>query len=171
MSEESRELLRLFENIPPCERDFKNSVAALRNEDPKVKFASRKQLKKAVKRHFLAAFGHQYMPESSVTDDMRFRMRCRGWIISTEFDFGRWYPEIRYRHYIRTGKSITKEEPPVLLANSLAFQLAYGYEIGFGSGWTFLAEEEVKADEKAPIFHRPAKQSGCGESLRDTTRN
>lgn len=74
---------------------------------------------------------------------MLFGMKCHGWIIKTWFDFGRWAPEIRLEHKVWTGKWITKEQPAVLFANCIGFQLNYGNEIGIGSGWENITVENV----------------------------
>ena len=87
---------------------------------------------------------HSWFPTEG-NSDMLFRTRCRGWIIKTSFEFGRWAPEITYDHCIWTGKWVTKEEPPVLFANCIGFRLNYGSDIGIGSGWEKVSIENVEA--------------------------
>ena len=110
---------------------------APRNEADQLPLATRKQLKKAIRVHFRAAFGDQCLPPDPLDgkSDGPFGMKCYGWIINTNFDFGRWFPEIRQEHSVWTGKWITRSEPAVMIANCIGFRLNYGNEIGFGSGW------------------------------------
>lgn len=108
--------------------------------------ATRRSLKKAISTHFRAAFGDECVPSDPIDGkiDVQFRMVCHGWIIKTEFEFGRWDPEITYAHDVWTGKLITKEEPRMLFANCLGFQLNYGNEIGMGSGWEGIQDNDVE---------------------------
>jgi hypothetical protein len=120
-----------------------------------LKFAKHRALKKAVKRHFLTAFGDQCLPPDPLDrkNEVQFRMKCRGWVIKTSFEFGRWYPEITHEHNVWTGKWITKDQPEVLDANCLGFRLSYGDEIGFGSGWEYLTDEDIEPTCVAVIEH------------------
>jgi hypothetical protein len=108
--------------------------------------ATRAELKKAMGAHFRAAFGRECLPADPLDGkrELRFSMKCRGWIIKTGFEFGRWDSEITCAHDIWTGKLITKEEPEVLFANCLGFQLNYGNEIGIGSGWEDITNDAVE---------------------------
>lgn len=107
--------------------------------------ATRRDLKKAIADHFWAAFGDECLPPDPKDNKggLQFRMACRGWIIKTEFEFGRWDPEITCVHDVWTGKLITKDEPQVLFANCLGFQMNYGNEIGIGSGWEGIGVDNV----------------------------
>jgi len=116
------------------------------NTAAKPALATRRQLKKAMKEHFIATFGDKWLPPDPLdkSGDLQFSMKCRGWIVGTSFDFGRWTPEITYDHSIWTGKWITKEEPAVLFANCIGFRLNYGNDIGIGSGWENITVENIK---------------------------
>lgn len=114
-------------------------------EDEKRLIKAR-QLRKALSSHFKAAFGSECLPPDPLegNDGLVFRMKCRGWILKTRFFFGRWGPEISYWHNVWTGKWHSREEPPVLFDNCLRSQVSYGDEIGIGSKWDFLFEEDVE---------------------------
>jgi len=120
---------------------------AAANTADKPALATRRQLKKAMKEHFIAAFGNEWLPPDPLdkSGDMQFGMKCRGWIVKTSFYFGRWAPEITYDHCIWTGKWITKEEPAVLFANCIGFRLNYGNDIGIGSGWDNISVQDIEA--------------------------
>jgi hypothetical protein len=111
------------------------------------KLATRRQITRVIRGQFLAAFGHQCLSPDPLDEKpgVKFRMKCRGWIIKTYFEFGRWAPELSHDHYIWTGKWITKGEPAVLTANSIGIGLNYGSEIGIGSGWENIAAENIEA--------------------------
>lgn len=116
--------------------------------------ATRRELKKAIKAHFRAAFADRCLSRDPYDgSDLRFRIPCNGWIIRSWFEFGRWEPEIYCTHNIWTGKLITKDEPEVLFANSLGYQLNYGNEIGIGSGWQGIAVEDVDRTCLAVVEH------------------
>lgn len=107
--------------------------------------ASRREIKKAVGDRFRTAFGKDWIrcgSEAGKTG-LRYRNEYHGWVVLTEFEFGRWDPEITCVHDIWTGKLITREDPQVLVANCLGFQMNYGNEIGIGSGWERIAVDDV----------------------------
>jgi len=121
----------------------------------KQTMATRRELKKAMAAHFRAVFGDECLPPDPLDGKsaLRFRMKCRGWIIKTGFEFGRWDPEITCDHNVWTGKWITKYDPQVLFANCLGFRLSYGNEIGIGSGWESIASDNVERTCLAVVEH------------------
>jgi hypothetical protein len=121
----------------------------------KQTLATRRELKKAITAHFRATFGDECLPPDPLDgkSDLRFRMKCRGWIIKTGFEFGRWGPEITCDHNVWTGKWITKDDPQVLFANCLGFRLSYGNEIGIGSGWEGVTIDNVERTCLAVVGH------------------
>lgn len=146
------EVNALGEVIPPefavlarREEDFQRESAiaqwkSLSASGVERTLATRRDLKKAIKAHFRAAFADKCLPpDPYYGKDVVFQMPCNGWIINTFFDFGRWEPEISYSHSIWTGKLVTKDEPDVFLGH----HLNYGNEIGIGSGWREIAVEDV----------------------------
>lgn len=141
ISDEATALMRQLENLR-----WKGSFAAEpTNDNPAL--ATRRQLKRAMKERFLAAYGNQCLPPDPLdgNEDMVFRMQCRGWIIKTSFDFGSWASEITYDHSVWTGKWVTKETPAILFANCIGFRLNYGNEIGIGSRWEKISVEQMEA--------------------------
>lgn len=148
------------EALMRSEETFRSNNAWVRSADAQVSFgkqtmATRRELKKAIAVHFRAAFGDECLPLDPLDgkSDLRFRMKCRGWIIKTGFEFGRWDPEITCDHNIWTGKWITKEEPQVLFANCIGFRLSYGNEIGIGSGWENIATVDIEPACLSVIEH------------------
>jgi hypothetical protein len=148
ISEESVALMRLEEGfrLRTSPGTWEGRFAAANSAD-KPALATRRQLKKAMKEHFLAAYGNQCLPPDPLdgNTDMVFGMKSSGWIVKTSFEFGRWAPEIVHYHSIWTGKWITKEEPAELFANCIGFRLNYGNDIGIGSGWDNIAVENIEA--------------------------
>jgi hypothetical protein len=126
-----------------------------KNESEQPPKANRKQLKKAIRDIFNAAFGSLFLPPNPLdkSGDMTFRIKCCGWIINTSFDFGRWEPEISHHQSIWTGKWITKEEPAVLLANALRIQMNYGNELGLGSTRRAILAENIEPTCAEIIAH------------------
>lgn len=121
----------------------------------KPALATRRELKKAIAHHFRAAFGEICVPlnPSDARTGLHYRIRCHGWIVTTEFEFGRWDPEITFIHDVWNGKFITKDEPHVLFVNCLGFQLSYGNELGIGAGWEGITVESIDPTCLAIIEH------------------
>jgi hypothetical protein len=118
------------------------------------RMATRRELKKAMNVYFRTTFGSQHLPGlTGGKPEPSFTMMSNGWIIKTEFEFGRWDPEITYAQDIWTGKLITQDEPGVLFANCLGFQLNYGNEIGIGSGWDEITVENLELKCVAVVEH------------------
>jgi len=107
--------------------------------------ANRRLLKDSIKRHFMNSFSPQFAPLKRTTGrtDLSFESVCRGWVVETSFEFGRWDPEISHSHRIWNGKWITKEEPAVMTYNCIGFRLSYGNEIGIGSVWDSISIENI----------------------------
>ncbi len=114
-------------------------------EDEK-RIVKARQLRKAMASHFKTAFGGECLPRypHDKKGDFVFRMSCRGWIITTWFFFGRWGPEISYDHHIWTGKWVTPQEPEVLPYNRIGSGNSYGNDIGIGTRWDYLMEEDLE---------------------------
>lgn len=141
------DILRRFDRWTTLSIPHSDKLLAttLEGEFP-TQMASRRCLKKAMKDHYLRAFGGDQLPHDPLepkAEGIRVRSKCRGWVVVTTFEFGRWQPEITYEHDIWTGQWITKESPPVLFANCIGFRLNYGIELGVGSGWDRLREDQV----------------------------
>lgn len=128
---------------------------AQKNEADMPKLATRKQLKKSMLAQFGATFGDQCLPVDPLENktDPEFRMKYKGWVICTGFNFGRWDPEIGLSQGVWNGHWITKEQPTVLFANSLRIQMSYGAEIGFCSDWREIAVEDIEPTCAEVIEH------------------
>ena len=154
ISPETEVLIRREENYRVTQLAQERMRTAF-SGDQKPSLAKARQLRKAITTHFKAAFGDICLPPEPLDGkpDLIFRMRCHGWVIKTLFEFGRWFPEIRYDHSAWTGKWITKEEPAVLFANCIGFRLSYGNVLGIGSGWDNIAVDGVEPVCVAVVDH------------------
>ena len=119
------------------------------------RLATRREIKKAINAHFRAAFGLDSLSSEigNRSANLRYRTSCFGWVLTTEFEFGRWGSEINCLHDIWTGQSITRNDPQVLFANCLCFQMNYGNEIGIGSGWEAIYIDDVELICASVIEH------------------
>jgi hypothetical protein len=101
---------RVFSTNLSIKFDAEIQVRKLAGE--KVKFASKRKLQKAVTSKFKQAFGNRIISEENEFEFdpvSSFDINCAGWIISTQFWFGRPQSLIEYHHLI---DSKNKMPPP-----------------------------------------------------------
>jgi hypothetical protein len=142
---EAEMLMRLEEAFRSKNNDW-TRLSSAQVGGGKQNMPTRRALKKVISAHFRTAFETACVPPDSTEKNkgLRFQMVCHGWTITTEFEFGRWDTEITCVHDVWTGKLITKDEPSVLFANCLGFQMNYGNELGIGSGWEDITIDNVE---------------------------
>lgn len=141
----------IFWNIPvPMEKQ----VLAREQAGEKPAFASRRRIRKVIIDKFRDSFGDQCFGMESLAEeeDLEFKMRCAGWILSTHFDFGRKKNVLNYSH------SISSEATFAHLGNRipkfvLAFGISFSSWLGITSQneWEYLTDPEVESACDAAI--------------------
>ena len=135
----------------PMPTTVAQELAARKRAGEKIKFVSKRKLRKAVMASFKNAFGSQcVMPEQIYDQDpsVYFYMKCCGWLLQTGFWFGRYECLIDYKHTIASETRITHPDnpevtgPPMVLAHSMSFCAWLG--LNSQTQWEFLLDEDVE---------------------------
>ena len=124
-----------FESVPPT---FEEDLFARKYAGEKVEFVNKRAIKKVMKAKYLAAFDDQIKePEYAVAGepDLTFKMRCCGWVLTTDFFFGGNEHALEYDH------SITNENTSERLVYSISFCSWMGMG---GTEWRYLTADEVE---------------------------
>jgi hypothetical protein len=84
------------------QRGLELEIPARRRAGEKIKFASKKTLQSAVTKRFLAAFEQQgvELGPDNIPNTVGFTIKCAGWLVMTNFEFGRHESFIEYKHLI-----------------------------------------------------------------------
>lgn len=115
----------------------------------KIKFATKSKLRKTIIAKFTQEYGKQCTTILTEEDgDLRFEMKLAGWIVTTQFTFGRQENMIHYYHRIDSEKKISKIVnlaefcvPAIILHHSISF--AHWLGISGGSEWQYPLEEDI----------------------------
>lgn len=148
---DEKELLRprleaVFDSVPP---PFEEEVAARRRSGDKLKFASKRRLQTAVTKAFRDAFGSRcinFRATEKIDPTSEFDQECCGWVVSTQFWYGRRESLINYTHLIASPTRIAHPDipeitaPDMLLANCISF----GCWLGTIGQWEYLMPDDVQ---------------------------
>lgn len=127
---------------------FGNQIFTRKCAGEKIKFASRRKLRKAMTTHFIKAFGSECIGLEYVDEweELEFDMKCCGWIINTSFDFGRTEAQIRYNHAISTRKTFAPAEQQISNGFGLVSMISFNSWLGISSQteWPYLMDEDIE---------------------------
>lgn len=147
----------VFQQIPLT---FEEQIAMRKQAGEKIKFASKRKLQKSITEKFQAAFGdqcidHRFDDEFDLSSN--FDMKCSGWIVSTNFWFGRCESLINYSHGISSPTRIHHAENPEITAPAmvLAQMVSFSSWLGITSQiqWEYLINEDVEPTCDIVIKH------------------
>jgi hypothetical protein len=139
---------------------FEEQIAARKQAGEKIKFASKRKLQKAITEKFKIAFGdqcidHRFDDEYDLSSN--FDIKCCGWILSTNFWFGRRESLINYSHGISSPTKIHHERHPEISAPAMmmAQMLSFSSWLGITSQiqWEYLMNEDVEPTCDIVIKH------------------
>jgi hypothetical protein len=87
-----------FRTFSPFEKEW----AAQKRRGEKVRFASKRNVQRAMMSNFENAFGHLGLEglEKADSEGANLRMNFRGWIVQTNFFFGRSQSLIHFDHFV-----------------------------------------------------------------------
>jgi hypothetical protein len=109
------------------------------------KFANKRKIRKSILNHFKEAFGSKCIELECVGLDpeLKFRMKCCGWILTTLFDFGGSKRQIHYGHTI-TSETTTKPHgiPKMIMGRGISFNAWLG--ISGQTQWSYLMDEDIE---------------------------
>jgi hypothetical protein len=125
-------------------------IVARRRDGGKIKFASKRKLRKVMITKFKDAFGSQFI-ESTCGDeepDPRFRMRCCGWMLQTGFWFGRRESLIDYTQLIASEARFQHPTNPEISAPAMLMSSGISHCAWLGiasqTQWEYLMDDEVE---------------------------
>jgi hypothetical protein len=126
-----------------------------RQAGEKIKFASKRTLRKAAVSKFVEAFGLQCFDMKLGEEwDPLFQMKCCGWIISTQLYFGRQQPVVNYRHMIVSETRIAHPDNSQITGPAMELTCG-GFEWlqPFGNHWEDVMKEDIEGTCNALIKH------------------
>ena len=140
ISGEEEALFTQFRNFRPV-GGFERELLKRRKAGEEVKLASKAKLRKAVSARFQQAFTDQQMG-ANIAGDLRFEKNSgTGWVVNTDFWFGRQECLISYTHLICSEEKCPDPNfigPAKVLASMLCWTGMYNLE------WKYLLDEDVE---------------------------
>src|SRR5439155_25934214 len=107
MTEEETRLLESLDRFAMEPSRLEVEIQSRKQTGERIKFASKRKLRKAAVSKFIEAFGSQCV-EMKIGEewDPQFHMKCCGWIINTQLVFGRRQGLFNYWHIIESETRI-----------------------------------------------------------------
>jgi hypothetical protein len=146
ISAEEQSLFNRFLQFAPMPSDFQKEMIARKKKGEKIKFVSKRKLQKAMTAAFQKAFdrhGLEIVPFAGDPIPL-FRIKCCGWIVQTNFDFGRTQSLIRYDHVIVSEQKFDHPTTPGVTAPVLMLANALGWIKFLNISWEYLMDEDVE---------------------------
>ena len=153
IAEEGKNLLESFRGSAwqPSSREF--DIASRKKAGEKIKFASKRKLRKTMVSKFIEAFGSQCVHAETGEDwDPQFHMRCCGWIINTQLVLNRQRGGVWYRHMIESETRIRHRNFPQLTVPAVT--------LSSGAVWLQYRWEDVLDDEVEAVSGEVVKIAG-----------
>jgi len=151
---------RLDAIFRPIPSTFEEEIAARELAGEKIKFASKRNVRKAIITKFKSAFGNQCIGSEYLLAEPQpqFQIKCHGWISSTIFEFGHRKSSIEYSHIISSEDSFEHQSPEGVVYRT---NLIIGFNISFCSWlgitgatkWEYLMDEDVEPACDSAIKH------------------
>ena len=110
----------------------------------RAKFASKPKIRRAVLKQFKAAFGGECFNLASVglDQELNFKMKLNGWVVSTSFDFEVRGRQFDYSHTIRSETIIHPHDIPAVILGMPSLTGWLGLR-GW-SQWEHLIDEDIQ---------------------------
>jgi hypothetical protein len=146
LSGEEEALLDRARMIKLQPSDLEKELAARRRMGEKIKFASKRRLQKAM----IAAFQRAFDPAGLETSELPgypvpfLKMKCCGWIVQTNFTFGRTQSLIEYDHLICSEERFPHPTTPGVDAPVLVLAIRLCWIWLCVMKWEYLMEEDVE---------------------------
>jgi hypothetical protein len=125
---------------------FERELAARKRRGETIKFASKRKVQKVMIASFKKAFGGQGLEVTDMYgyDSPLLRMKFSGWIVQTNFDFGRTRSLINYNHLIASEERISHPATPGCTAPALVLDCMICW-IGLGRmEWEYLMDADIE---------------------------
>ena len=125
-------------------KGFGAETEARKSAEERIGFASKAKLRRAVMNQFEGAFGSQCINLAIVGLDpeMNFKMKCCGWLLSTDFTFNGVKRQVAYSHRIRSEMSKERDGVRDII---LGFPSLSGWLGTRGdTSWEYLLDEDIQ---------------------------
>lgn len=136
----STELDKFLSSVP---LSLEEQVKARRQAGEKIKFVSKKKLQKILTKKVEDVFGNQY--EECRVDEghwTAFDIKCGGWMLTTQFNFGRQQSALRYWHNICSQRKAPHPAMPEVMYPVIF--LCRGVSWPCSWQWEYLTKEDVE---------------------------
>lgn len=146
LSVEERSLFDKFLAFSLMPSDFEKEIRARKQKGEKIEFVSKRKLQKAMIAAFQNAFNRRGLETIRRESDSNplFRMKCCGWIVQTNFDFGRTRSLINYDHLIVSEERFSHPTTPGVTAPVLVLANALGWIKFLNTTWEYLMDQDVE---------------------------
>jgi hypothetical protein len=151
MSADEKALWDLFERFLIEPSSIEVEIQARKRAGEKIKLASKRKLRKAAVEKFVAAFGSQCFDMKLGEEwDPQFHMKCCGWVISSQFYFGRRQPLVTYRHMIVSETRIAHPKNPQITGPAMTLSPGVAWLV---NQWEDIVEDHLDSVCNALIKH------------------
>lgn len=146
----------LLGSIP---RSLEEEIALRKKAGEKIKFISKRKLLKVMAERFQNAFAGQCVEtdrEDAIDPFLSFEMKCSGWVLRTNFWFGRHSTLLNCSHLIASGTAFEHHGPkgkymaPLGLGGGISFSSWLG--ITSQIQWECLTDQEVEPSCAAALM-------------------
>lgn len=147
----SNRLDKFFSSIP---QSFEEQVASKKQAGEKIRFVSKMKLQKTLTGMFKESFVGAYF--GFISDDSKsdpwtsFDMKCCGWVLTTQFTFGRKQSQLSHRHIIQSKTRVqhplnpTITGPAVTLGNAVVWPCGWHWECSMNGEMELACSETLK---------------------------
>ena len=136
----------LFASVP---LGIEDELVVKHGSGEKTKYVGKQKLKKAILTKFKEAFGTEPVGTSDLPGEpeLRFQTGCCGWILSTDFCFGRQPGCVEYSHSISSEETFERRRAVgyhrgfLTLSTNISFDRWMG--IGGATRWEYVTDSEI----------------------------
>lgn len=144
LTHEENKVLKLLDSMAVCRSSFQVEYDRRKAVGEKVRFVSRHKLRKAMVAKFIEVFGSQCVKmQIGEGWDPLFNMKCCGWMIVTQFWFGRSQPLISHIHMIQSPTTVPHHT--LLEIDVPETELTRTARWPFGYDWMLLLENDLES--------------------------
>jgi hypothetical protein len=154
-SEQENSLLRRFDQFRQVPSTVDQEIQARTLAGEKVRFANKGKIRRVLSAKFKDAFGGQCLGLASANEEaeLRFKMKCGGWVVDTFFDFGRHESMIQYSHSISSESTFEHrgtQIPSMIIGVFISFASWLG--ISSQTEWRYIMDEDIEPVSSAAVW-------------------
>jgi hypothetical protein len=151
ITDEEKRLLESFDQLTSKPTSLDAEIQSRKQAGAKIRFASKRNLRKALVAKFIEAFGPQCV-EMKISEewDPLFQMKYCGWIVSTQLSFGHRQGLASYRHIIASETRIQHPQNPKITGPAMTLVPGVAWLV---NRWEDLMDSDVESAGNAVIKH------------------